>query len=91
METKDQKITDKDVRKALLLNQVDQKSKVNGSSANNPLNQKAKVQKVYMGVKIETDIVNMFKRIVYENNLESHGIIMNSVLRNWANEILENS
>ena len=93
METNEAKTSED--RKALLLNQIkgsesSSKGKVNGNSIDDPLNHKAQAQKLYMPVKIESDIVKMFKRIVYENELKSHGIIMNSVLRNWANEILGN-
>jgi len=90
METKEA-----EARKDMLLNKIKNpassfKGKLNGNNGNNPLNQKAKQQKLYMPVKIESDTVKMFKQIVYENDLESHGMIMNTVLRNWANEILEN-
>lgn len=84
-----------EARKDILLNKIKNpessfRGKINGNSSNDPLSQKAKQQKLYKPVKIESDTVKMFKQIVYENDLESHGIIMNIVLRNWANEILEN-
>lgn len=81
-------------KKELLLNQIKQskkKEKEDTDSLSDPFQLKAKPQKLFTPVKIETGIVKKFKQIVYENDLESHGVIMNAVLRNWADEILANS
>lgn len=48
---------------------------------------KKKTKKTYTLVRIEDEITDKFKQFVQDNSLESHGVIINEVLKNFLIDI----